>query len=162
MIKSYFTLNTLIFCITAICSSSCNTTNQKLNKNHTLVNVFDSLDYDIAFAYDYDGEGGDDIIDAKGRLANRIYKSAELTSTQVKRITDIFCSKQTYDKHASVAACFDPHFGVVLYKADTVVAFVSVCLDCNYLHSSIEISEATAFSQLGTRNIIEFEKNIGF
>lgn len=160
--KSYFTLNTLIFCITVICSSSCNTTNQKLNKKDTVVNVFDSLDYDIALAYDYNGEGGDDIIDANGRLANRIYKSAELTSTQVKRITDIFCSKETYDKHASVAACFDPHFGVVLYKADTVVAFVSVCLDCNYLHSSIEISQATAFSQLGTRNIIEFEKNIGF
>ena len=162
MLKSYFTLNTLIFCFTVICSSSCNTTNQKLNKNDTLVNVFDSLDYDIAMAYDYNGEGGDDIVDANGRLANRIYKSAELNSTQVKRITDIFCSKETYDKHASVAACFDPHFGVVLYKADTAVAFVSVCLDCNYLHSSIEISEATAFSQIGTRNIIEFEKNIGF
>ena len=161
MKKYCFTLNTLIFCITVICSSSCNTTNQKLNKKDTLVNVFDSLDYDIALAYDYNGEGGDDIIDANGRLADRIYKSAELTSTQVKRITDIFCSKETYDKNASVAACFDPHFGVVLYKADTVVAFVSVCLDCNYLHSSIEISQATAFSQFGARSIIEFEKNIG-
>ena len=69
MIKFYFTSNTLIFCITAICSSSCNTTNQKLNKNDTFVNVFDSLDYDIALAYDYNGEGGDDIIDAKGKLA---------------------------------------------------------------------------------------------
>ena len=145
-----------------ICSSSCNTSIQKSNKNETVVNVFDRLDYDIALAYDYNGEGGDDIIDADGRLANRIYKSTELTSTQVKRITDIFCSKETYDKNVPVAACFDPHFGVVLYKADTVVAFVSVCLDCNYLHSSIEISEATAFSQRGTRNIIEFEKNIGF
>ena len=162
MKKYCFTLNTLIFFITVICSSSCNTSIQKSNKNETVVNVFDSLDYDIALAYDYNGEGGDDIIDADGRLANRIYKSTELTSTQLKRITDIFCSKETYDKNAPVAACFDPHFGVVLYKADTVVAFVSVCLDCNYLHSSIEISEATAFSQRGTRNIIEFEKNIGF
>ena len=162
MNKYCFTLNTLIFCITVICSSSCNTSIQKSNKNETVVNVFDRLDYDIALAYDYNGEGGDDIIDADGRLANRIYKSTELTLTQAKRITDIFCSKETYDKNAPVAACFDPHFGVVLYKADTVVAFVSVCLDCNYLHSSIEISEATAFSQRGTRNIIEFEKNIGF
>ena len=114
MNKYCFTLNTLIFCITVICSSSCNTSIQKSNKNETVVNVFDRLDYDIALAYDYNGEGGDDIIDADGRLANRIYKSTELTSTQAKRITDIFCRKETYDKNAPVAACFDPHFGVVI------------------------------------------------
>ena len=36
------------------------------NQNDTVVNVFDRLDYDIALAYDYNGEGGDDIIDADG------------------------------------------------------------------------------------------------
>ena len=93
LIKYSFTLNTLIFCITAICSSSCNKSNQKSNQNDTVVNVFDRLDYDIALAYDYNGEGGDDIIDADGGLANRIYKSAELTSTQVKELQIYFVAR---------------------------------------------------------------------
>jgi hypothetical protein len=123
-------------------------------------NVFASLDYDKAVAYNYDGEGEVEIIDDKGKLAPKIKKQIALTRPQVIKLTNIFCSKSTYG--GDVAACFDPHFGVVFYKANRPRAYVSICLDCNYLVSSIKIPslDQTGFSNKGAKNIYDFEKQI--
>ena len=123
-------------------------------------NVFASLDYDKVVAYNYDGEGDIEIIDDKGKLAPKIKKQITLTRPQVIKLTNIFCNTSTYG--GDVAACFDPHFGIVFYKVNKPKAYVSVCLDCNYLESSIKIPnlDVTGFSDNGAKNIYDFEKQI--
>src|SRR5215831_17199713 len=126
----------------------------------TAENVFASLKYGKVIAYNYDGEGDIEIIDEKMKLAPKVKKAVQLSKRQVITITNIFCSKSSYG--GPVAACFDPHFGVVFYKASKPIAYVSVCLECNYLESSIKIPQpdGRGFSERGAKNIIEFENEI--
>lgn len=154
------TIISFIFFLT-LTASSCKNKNDeissvKLNSN----NVFASLAYDKAVAYNYDGEGEVEIINNKGKLAPKIKKQINLTRPQVIKLTNIFCSKSTYG--GGIAACFDPHFAIVFYKGNRPKAYVSVCLDCNYLLSSIKIPgyEGSGFSDRGAKNIFDFEKQI--
>jgi hypothetical protein len=140
---------------------SCNNNGQqqfdtKANSN----NVFASVDYDKVIAYSYDGEGDIEIIDEKGKLADKINKQVELNDAQTIRLTNTLCSKSTYG--GDIAACFDPHFGVVFYKANNPVVYVSICLDCNYLVSSIKIPGEGGFSNDGIKKIVDFEKELKF
>jgi hypothetical protein len=59
-------------------------------------NVFTKIDYDKVVAYSYDGEGGIEIIDDKGRLAKKIKKQAQLSKSQTARLTNVLCNKSTY------------------------------------------------------------------
>jgi hypothetical protein len=145
----------LTLIVTACKDNNANISSDKPNSN----NVFASLDYDKAVAYNYDGEGGVEII-MEGKLAPKIKKQITLTQPQVINVTNVFCNKSSYG--GDIAACFDPHFGIVFYKANKLKAYVSVCLDCNYLISSIKIPNLneTGFSDKGSKSIYEFEKQI--
>jgi hypothetical protein len=70
------------------------------------------------------------------------------------------CNKSTYG--GDVAACFDPHLGIVFYKASKPSAYVSICLDCNYLVSSIKIPGQAGFSDDGIKKIMDFERELKF
>ena len=153
IIKPFISLLTIF--ITA-CNNDGQSSDTKANAN----NVFVAVDYDKVVAYKYDGEGDIEIIDEKGKLANKIKKQVELSNKQTIRLTNILCSKSTYG--GDIAACFDPHFGVVFYKKNIPVAYVSICLDCNYLVSSIKIPGEGGFSYDGVKKIMDFEKELKF
>jgi hypothetical protein len=140
---------------------SCNDNGQ--NQNDTKANsnnVFAAVDYDKVVAYSYDGEAGIEIIDDKGKLAKKIKKQVRLTKTQTTRLTNTLCDRSIYG--GDIAACFDPHFGIVFYKINKPIAYISICLDCNYLISSIKIPGEGGFSNDGIKKIVAFEKELNF
>jgi hypothetical protein len=139
---------------------SCNSNGQQSDTKENSNNVFATVDYDRVVAYNYDGEGGNEIIDEKGKLANKIKKQVELSKAQTIKLTNTLCNKSTYG--GDMAACFDPHFGVVFYKKTKPVEYVSICLDCNSLASSINIPNKGGFSNDGIKKIIEIEKELKF
>jgi hypothetical protein len=126
-----------------------------------LENVFSSLKYDKVVAYSYNGEGSIEIIGENGELAKNITKQVELSRSQVQSFTNLLCDDSTYG--GDIAACFDPHLGVVFYAENKPTAYVSVCLDCNYLVSSVEIPDAgSGFSDDGVAGIVSFQREVGF
>jgi PIN domain nuclease of toxin-antitoxin system len=139
---------------------SCNNSGQQSDTKINSNNVFATVNYDRVVAYSYDGEGDIEIIDEKGKLADKIKKQVELSKAQTIKLTNILCNKSTYG--GDIAACFDPHFGVVFYKTNKPVAYVSICLDCNYLVSSIKIADEGGFSNDGIKKIMNFEKELKF
>jgi hypothetical protein len=120
-------------------------------------NVFSKIKYDKVVAYRYEGDGGVEIIDDQGRLAKEIKKQVVLEKSQVTALTNTLSNSSTYG--GDVAACFDPHLGIVFYSGDEPAAFVSICLDCNYLESSVDIPASTSgFSDQGFREIVALQK----
>ena len=104
-------------------------------------NPFLNLKYDKVVMYEFEGGKGSDlsIIDNKGQLAKSIHNSAILPDSTTKELNEKLGSKKSYG--AQTAACFDPHLGFVYYKDEKVVCFITICLDCNRLYSSIEIPQ---------------------
>jgi len=139
---------------------SCKNGGQQPDTKPNSNNVFAPVDYDKVVAYSYDGEGDIEIIDDQGKLAEKIKKQVELSNAQTIRLTNTLCDKSTYG--GDVAACFDPHFGIVFYKINKPVAYISICLDCNYLVSSIKIPGEAGFSNDGIKKIVDFEKELKF
>jgi hypothetical protein len=121
-------------------------------------NVFTPLNYDSAVAYYYEGTNGHPIVDANGKIAEKIKKFYVLDRDQATRLTNILCDPLTYGGHKK--DCFDPHFGVVFFKKGATAAFVTVSLECNYLTSSEEIPGSGGFSDKGTQEISDFEKEL--
>lgn len=127
-----------IFTIVILCCIS-NIQSQPIKQTKKYTNPFDTLRYDKAIAYDYDGYPNLQIV-ANGQLLpvkKRIFKEKELTKQQVKRLNKIVGDKKSYGQ--TTAACFDPHFGVVYYNKNKIVGHVSVCLACNFLKSTPDI-----------------------
>jgi hypothetical protein len=110
--------------------------NKKANK------PFNKLDYNKVIAYDYEGGKGEGVIDiiTDGKLAPTVKQQKELTQEQVDGLTNYLGANSTYG--GSKAFCFDPHLGIVFYKDNKIVAHISICLECNYLSSSIKIPAA--------------------
>ena len=151
--------NTLMLVLVAFVISCNNKTSQpgEFDSN----NVFANVDYDKVVAYSYNGERGNEIINNKGTLAGEIKSKVELNESQIIKFTNLLCNKSTYD--GAVASCFDPHLGIVFYKNNKPAAYVSICLDCNNLVSSIKIPNSNdGFSRDGEKNIMSFEKELGF
>jgi hypothetical protein len=123
-------------------------------------NVFSAIKHDKVIAYDYNGEGDIEIIDKNGQLAKEIKKSIELNRSQVAEITNLLSDRSTYGDN--IAMCFNPHFGIVFYEGEKVNAYISICLECNYLISSVNIPAAiSGFSKTGSDGIISFQKDVG-
>ena len=100
---------------------------------------FNKLVYNKVIAYDYEGGKGEGVIEiiTDGKIAPTVKKQKELTQEQVDGLTNYLGANSTYG--GTKAFCFDPHLGIVFYKDSKVVAHVSICLECNYLSSSIKI-----------------------
>ncbi|MCC6372715.1 MAG: hypothetical protein IT236_17050 [Bacteroidia bacterium] len=98
-------------------------------------NPFDTLKYDKAIAYDFKGEGENEIVSGNNRLieSRKILKQSELSGIQVKRLNAILGDKKSYG--GITAACFEPHLGIVFYKKGKIVGHISICLACNYHQS---------------------------
>lgn len=102
--------------------------------------TFSSLKYDKVIIYDYSGSKDYyiHIIDEQGRLAKTVTQQVTLNTTEINKLSKSLDSRSSYGSGS--AACFDPHLGVVYYYKTKIVAYVSICLDCNALDSSIDIA----------------------
>lgn len=100
-------------------------------------NPFDDLKYDRVVAFEFYGIGNRTIdrilVEDQTKIDNQII----LHSLQTNEFEEIITKKGAYNQ--GTAACFDPHFAIVYYLCDSIVAKVDVCLSCNYLISSEKI-----------------------
>lgn len=135
---------------------------------------FDTLKFDKVIAYDFDGrEENMNVINYKtGRFTSVILRQKELNVKQINYLIDFLTNNKTYG--GNTAACFEPHLGIVFYKEDKKVFEVDICLDCNYLISTVEIPatkqmkqhkdgtsyELKGFSEMGKQNIIHLSKQL--
>lgn len=137
---------------------ACNNSNNQVNNN---TNPFLSLNYDKVTAYDYETKYGNNIIDDSGKISQGIVKQIDLSKQQIENVTKLLTDKSTYG--GEVAKCFIPRLGIVFYKENKAVAHISICLECNSLHSSIPIpAEEDGFSKKGREKINSLCKEFNF
>jgi len=127
----------ILFCLITCCESAA--------QKGKILNPFDTLHFDKVIAYDYNGMNEQPIV-KDGQLIKRsegaaraveIYGQKELTNAQMLRFHKILGDTSTYG--GPTAACFDPHMGIVYYKKEKIVGYISICIDCNYLRASMPI-----------------------
>lgn len=138
---------------------------------------FDTLRFNKIIAYSYDGSAEEttSVIDRNNKFIPSISKQKVLSQSQADNILAKLTKKSTYGE--ATAACFIPHFSLVLFNDDRVVAVIDVCLDCNYLNSSIDIPAQTSvkvnkgtpeeyaligFTKSGRKTIIDLCKELHF
>lgn len=100
---------------------------------------FGKMDYDKVIVYNFAGseEPYPNVIDRRGKFVPVVLKQQYLTQEQADKILATLANNSTYG--GATAVCFIPHFALVLYKNNQKVNQISVCFDCNYLESEIEI-----------------------
>ena len=108
-----------------------------LTKAHAQ-NPFLTLKYDSLVWYDYKGyKGNFDVIDKSGKLNKSVVKSAVLDAVSAKEFSRRLGLRSSYGQ--AKAFCFDPHLGIVYYKAGKAIATVLICMDCNILEPSLHL-----------------------
>ncbi|KIC95972.1 hypothetical protein OI18_03590 [Flavihumibacter solisilvae] len=124
---------------------------------------FSKLDYDKLIAYDFAGSANTypSVIDQKGNFVPVVMGQQYLSQEQADKILSALTNNSTYGE--VTAACFEPHFALVLYKDNKKVTQINVCLDCNYLIAEIEIpAETHGFTESGRKAIIDLCKELNF
>lgn len=115
---------------------------------------FDTLNFNKVVAYEYFGEHGNIFIFNKSNhLFPKIEQQKALTQKQVDDICKLFSSKKTYG--GITAACFDPHLCICFFNNNNCVMEISICLSCNFLESTVEISAEKSFP-------VYYDEGIGY
>jgi len=99
-------------------------------------NPYKTLKFDKVIMYDFSGgkDWNEYIVNDKGQLASSIKKQVQLDYITIQNLTDMLGKKSSFG--AGEAACFVPHLGFVFYLKGEIMAYITVCLDCNGLVSS--------------------------
>lgn len=138
---------------------------------------FDKLNYDKIIAYDFQGseEPHPNVIDKHRKFVPVIIAQKALSQIQADKILSTLAKKSTYGE--GTAACFNPHFALVLYKNNKPINQISICLDCNYLIADLDIPAEThrkidkgtaneytliGFTKSGKATIISLCKELNF
>lgn len=101
---------------------------------------FDSIVFDRVVAYDYNDNRRPfrSIWDAEARrFVGTVLQQKALDADQTQQLINLLTSPASYGH--GTAACFDPRLAFIFYKEEEKVMVVDICLDCNYLQSSIKI-----------------------
>lgn len=109
-------------------------------------NPYATLTYDSLLIYDFEYFDFSvrprkrlmSILDENGELVSTILKSVKLTTNEAKELSQKIGSKPSYGQ--LIAACFDPHLGMVYYENGQVKEHITICLACNYPKSSLVIA----------------------
>lgn len=110
-------------------------------------NPYSKLKYDKVIIYDF--SGGKDFnqyIVNNGHLATSVVNKAELDKQNIAILNECLGKKTSFGNGES--ACFEPHLGFVYYRDNKIVAYITVCLDCNVLVSSLPL-EAQQQGKIG-------------
>ena len=168
--------NLAFLLLTFICFSWTNKQQSGKHVKH-IIFPYDTLKYDKVIAYDYDGGKGAEIV-LKGQLQKGLVKNEkEVSHKQISEIHKVLRDTKTYG--GGKASCFDPHLALIYYKGNKIVGYITICLECNYLESSIEITAsetkkiyycdtckgyyfADGFSKVGRVGINDFCKELNF
>jgi hypothetical protein len=108
----------------------------------TFPTPFDTLRFNKVIAYEFDGrmEHGETVFDIeRGWFHETIESQLELSSEDIMTLTTILTNDATYGE--SIMACFEPKLGFIFYQDQKPNAVIDICLDCNYLKSSIPFPE---------------------
>src|SRR4030095_15549139 len=119
-----------------------------LSANGQTNNPFQSLKFDKVIMYDYQPSGEDpSLVGNNGQLVLTVVikKQVQVDTTTIGRLNEKLGVKKSYGQ--VTAMCFDPHLGIVYYSNNKIVANVLVCMDCNVLRSSLEISAQKQLKQ---------------
>jgi hypothetical protein len=102
-------------------------------------NPYLTLKFDKVMMYDFSGSKDRNkyIVNANGQLATSITKHTQLDIESIKNLNTHLGIKSSYG--GGKAACFDPHLGFVYYLKGKIVAYITICLDCNVLVSSLPL-----------------------
>ncbi len=101
---------------------------------------FDSIAFDRVIAYDYNDTMRPRlrIWDREGqRWAGTVMKQKALTANQAQSVIDLLTTPSTYGH--GTASCFDPRLALIFYQGQKKVLVIDICLDCNYLESSVKL-----------------------
>lgn len=105
-------------------------------------NPYTALVYDSLVIYDYGFEGeGESNIKQTGKYYSFITKpakSVKLTKAEAKEFSFRINADSSYGQ--GVASCFDPHFAAFYYKGGKVIANVEICIACNRLDPTLDIT----------------------
>ncbi len=102
---------------------------------------FDTISFDKVIAYDFDGssEMHQTVFDTKKNgFSPFVTKQVTLNSRAIEELTTLVTDKSTYGEE--ISACFEPHLGFVFFEGLKAKVVINVCLDCNYLTSTIPLS----------------------
>jgi hypothetical protein len=106
-------------------------------------NPYLTLQYDKVIMYDFavtDGGDSDESaypLDKKGKLSKYVTKQVQLDNETIKDLNAHLGDRKSYGRVS--AFCFDPHLGFAYYFKGKIVAYISICMDCNVLDSSLPI-----------------------
>jgi len=101
-------------------------------------NPYLKLKFDKVIIYDFSGgKDYNQYIVTNGHLATSVINKAELNKQNVIALNERLGEKSSFG--GGEAACFDPHLGIVYYRNNKIVAYITVCLDCNVLVSSLPL-----------------------
>lgn len=139
---------------------------------------FDEIEFDRVIAYDYNDTMRPfrSIWDAeRAAFAPTILQQKALSEAEVQTVIELLTSPKTYGE--GTAACFDPRLAIIFYQGQEKTLVVDICLDCNYLQSSVAIPAQTryvkdlgdglsyplkGFSRSAQKQIIELGKVLDF
>ncbi|MEO0873070.1 MAG: hypothetical protein AAFY48_00545 [Bacteroidota bacterium] len=138
-----------------------------------LLPPFDTVEFDRVVAFDFNKVRRPfvSVLDLPAqRYAGDIEAQQALDKQQVAEVLTALSQSDSYG--GGRAACFDPRMGFVFYQGSVAKMVVDICLDCNFLRSSIEIpatinyhdfegGRPLGFSTLGRERIIKLAKALG-
>lgn len=144
-----------------------------ITKEEKLSAPFDTLEFNKVIAYEFDGVGGRKIIDSKGNYSNKIEVQKQINDKQLFEFTELITNPKSYGK--VTAACFDPKMSLVFYENEVPRVTIDICLDCNYLISSVpipileeahnkvsELGITYGFSEKGVDGIMKLAEELDF
>ncbi len=97
------------------------------------------LSYDKVMMYYFNGGMGSDmsVVDSSGHIAKSMTKQFVLDKESALSLTKKLGQKESFvDEEAT---CFEPGLGFVYYLKGKIVLYVTVCLGCNIVVSSIPL-----------------------
>ena len=107
---------------------------------HAGKNPFSLIKFDKVVMCDFknkNGKGGMNITAGKPTSDIIIYKQAELNKDEITQLHTRLAQKASFG--GSVASCYNAHLVILYYVKDSVVEYISVCMDCGRIYSSIDM-----------------------
>ena len=99
-----------------------------------------TLKFDKVIMYDFEpsGDKGGSIVEDNGQLTKNKKKKVQLDKQTWTNLDKKLGDKKSFG--GGTADCYDPHLGFVYYFKNKIVGHITICMDCNRLHSSIPIA----------------------
>ena len=110
-------------------------------KSQKSCNAFKNLQADSVIMYDFGGILEDNItsIVENNKVSSSVTKKVKLNKKNIYKISKLLYAKKSYGGISSL--CFEPHLGLVYYKANQIIGYINVCFICNRLYSTLPMNE---------------------